>query len=352
MRVMGMVAAVAVAAMGLAAGGDVARPGAAHSRAVTFLVADASLGYAEEMSEGFAAGAAAVRGVAYSVRGSAVGDTNHQMGATRDMIDEPHTGVSLFTWNPELLAEPVAAARAAGIPVIAVHTPPAPGSGISLYVGNDDYRLGEQLGQQLAGMIPPGEQGSVVLGSSVPGALALDERTAGIRDWLARVRPRLTVLGPFDTKENPAATQEAWETLVRTNPGAVAFVGTGDTDAAALARLRVAGHDSWVAGGFGADDVALNAVSAGNFALVSPELYVQGAVAGRLQAAAARGDTLPQGWLVVPGLPIGVADVPAIRSRQSSARMRELYLEDEIDELVTSPNAHLRPLTAIEGSLS
>jgi ribose transport system substrate-binding protein len=352
MRVMGMVAAVAVTAMGLALGGDVAGPGAGHSRTVTFLVADASLGYAEEMSAGFAAGAAEVRGIAYSVRGSAVGDTTHQLGATRDMVDEAHTGVSLFTWNPELLAEPVAAARAAGIPVIAVHTPPAPGSNIGLYVGNDDYRLGQQLGQQLARMIPPGEQGSVILGTSVPGALALDERTAGVRDWLARVRPRLSILGPFDTKEDLAASQEAWKTLVRTNPGAVAFAGTGDTDAATLARLRVAGHATWVAGGFGVDDIARDAVRAGNFALVSPELYVQGAVAGRLQAAAARGDTLPQGWLVVPGQTIGVADVTAIRSRQSSARMRELYLQDEIDELVTNPSAHLRPLTAIGDSLS
>jgi ribose transport system substrate-binding protein len=352
MRVGAMVAAVAVTAMGLALGGDVSRSGVVRSRAVTFLVADASLGYAQEMSAGFSAGAADVPGVAPSVLGSGVGDTTHQLAATGEMINQPHAGVSLFTWNPELLAEPVAAARAAGIPVIAVHTPPAPGSGIRLYVGNDDYRLGQTLGEQVAGMIPPGMQGSVVLGASVPGALAIDERTAGVRDWLARVRPRLTVLGPFDTKEDPAASQEAWKTLVRTNPGAAAFVGTGDTDAATLAGLHLADHGAWVGGGFGVDDIALDAVSAGNFALVSPELYVQGAVAGRLQAAAARGDVLPEGWLVVPGRAIGPTGVPAIRSRQSSERMRSLYLSDQVDELVTNPDAHLRPLTDVADSLS
>jgi ribose transport system substrate-binding protein len=107
-----------------------------------------------------------------------------------------------------------------------------------------------------------------------------------------------------------------------------------------------------VAGGFGVDDIALDAVSAGNFTLVSPELYVQGAVAGRLLAAAARGDVLPEGWLVVPGRAIGPTDVPAIRSRQSSARMRSLYLKDQVDELVTNPDAHLRPLTDLADSLS
>jgi ribose transport system substrate-binding protein len=116
-----------------------------------------------------------------------------------DVLDHGRTGVSLFTWNPELLA-PAMDRR-----VIAVHTPPALGSGTRLYVGNDDYRLGQMLGEQLAARIPFGMRGTVVLGTSVPGALALDRRSAGVRDWLNRVRPRLSILGPFDTKQDPAA---------------------------------------------------------------------------------------------------------------------------------------------------
>jgi ribose transport system substrate-binding protein len=213
---------------------------------------------------------------------------------------------------------------------------------------HDDYKLGRMLGQQLETMIPPGMQGTVVLGTSVPGALALDRRSAGVRDWLNRVRPRLSILGPFDTKQDPAASQEAWTTLLRANPYAVAFVGIGDNDAATLARLRASGPGGWLAGGFGLDDMALTAVRTGKFALVSPELYVQGAVAGRLQAAAARGDALPEGWLVTPGLPITAADVPAIRARQASA----VRSPGVADELVTDAPAHLRPLEDVQGSLS
>jgi ribose transport system substrate-binding protein len=344
MRVVPMMAAVAAIAMGAALGGDVSRPEVARNPAVTLLVADSTLGYAREISMGFAAGVAQVPGVAQRVLGSAVGDTTHQLAAAREVLGQARSGVSLFTWNPELLAQPLAAARADGTEVIAVHTPPPPGSGIRLYVGNDDYALGQMLGQQLATMIPPGMQGTVVLGAAVPGTLALDRRSAGVRDWLNRVCPRLTVLGPFDTKQDPAASREAWTTLVRANPHAVAFVGIGDTDAATLAGVRAAAGGQWVAGGFGLDDAALQAVRTGTFALVSPELFVQGAVAGRLQAAAARGDALPEGWLVTPGLAIEPDDVSWIRTRQLSARLRVLSADGEIDDLVTNASAHLRPL--------
>jgi ribose transport system substrate-binding protein len=345
MRVVPMVAAVAVVAMGLSLGGDLSRREVARDPAVTFVVADASLGYAQEMSMGFAAGAAEVPGVESNERGSAVGDTTNQLATARDVLDQGQTGVSLFTWNPELLAQ------AGGPRVIAVHMPPALGSGIRLYIGNDDYQLGQMLGEQLATMIPFGMRGTIILGTSVPGALALDRRGAGVRDWLNRVRPRLNILGPFDTKQDPAASQEAWTTLLRANPYAVAFVGIGDNDAATLARLRASSNGGWLAGGFGVDDMALAAVRRGNFALVSPELYVQGAVAGRLQAAAARGDALPDGWLVTPGKPIRAADVPAVLSWQSSARTRAVWAKKVVDDLVTNAPAHLRPLEDVQGSL-
>jgi ribose transport system substrate-binding protein len=337
--------------LGLSAGGDVARPDVARDPAVTFLVADASLGYAQEMSMGFAAGASAVPGVASSERGSEVGDTSNQLAVARDVLTGSRTGVSVFTWNPELLAQPLGAAHATGDRVIAVHTPPAVGSGIRLYVGNDDYKLGQMLGRQLTAMIPFGMQGTIVLGCSVPGALAPDRRAAGLRDWLTRERPRLSVLGPFDTKQDPAAGREAWMTLLRANPYAVAFVGIGDNDAATLARLRAGTDGGWLAGGFGLDDMALAAVRKGKFALVSPELYLQGAVAGRLQAAAARGDALPDGWLVTPGRAITAADVPMIRARQASARTRARWFRDQVNELVVNSRAAVRPLEDVPGSL-
>ena len=74
-------------------------------------------------------------------------------------------------------------------------------------------------------------------------------------------------------------------------------------------------------------------------------------MAGRLQAAAARGEPLPDGWLVTPGRPIGPAHVPAIRARQSSPLARARAVETVVDELVANPQAHLRPLEAVQGSL-
>ena len=340
-RLVGLLAAAVVYVSAHAPDHSAGRP------AVAFLAADAALDITQEMTFGFGFGVERVGGVAHDESGTEIGDTARQFTTLRNLRKSYPGGLSVFTQNPELLAASLAQTIESGTPVVAVDSPPAIGSGVSLYVGNNNYLLGTMLAEQAADRLPATAAGVVVLGTSVPGAPALDLRVTGIREELRRRLPHVRVLGPFDTKQGPVANRAAWRTLVAANPGALAFLGTGDADSQNLASIRLLSRGTWLAGGFGLDRRALHAVRTGNLLLVSPEPFLQGAIAGMLQAEYAKsGAPLPRGWIVTPGLPITAANVDRILDRQESLGNRSRWFQQVVDAIVTRPEAYLRPLDA------
>src|SRR4051812_783084 len=104
MRAIRTVAAGVVVAAALTLGGGIRRP-VVHDPSVVFVAADRTLDYVLEMSLGFAAGTAAVPGVAPAVKGTGIGDTAGQLALASELGGHPFSGASVFTWNPELLAE-------------------------------------------------------------------------------------------------------------------------------------------------------------------------------------------------------------------------------------------------------
>lgn len=313
---------------------------------VGFVVANKQRNHSREMSLGFVAGVGRVGGVAHQVDGPNNVDGPRQVALFRDMLSTAGDGISVFSLSPELLTGPVADAVADGVPVIAVDSPLLPSAGIRLFVGNDGYELGRMLARKVAEKLPPYATGKIVVGTSSPGVPVYDRRARGIRDEIKETLPGVTVLGPFDTTQGVEANLAAWKTLVAANSTALAFIGTGDADGWNLAGLRRTTKGSWIAGAFDIDSRALAAVKAGDLVLVSPEHYVTGAVAGRLQAGHAKtGEPLPEGWLYVPGLAVDAANVDEIVARQATVATRAEALADEIDRVLRDP-AHLRPLPA------
>ena len=340
-RLIGLLAAAAAYVTLQAPGPAGAQP------AVAFLAADSGLGYTQEMTSGFGAGVERVGGVWHDESGTEVGDTAQQFRTLQDLRRTHPGGLSVFTQSPELLADALAQTVESGTPVVAVDSAPAVGSEVPLYVGANNYLLGTMLAGLAAARLPASTQGDVVLGTSVPGSGGLDLRVAGLRDELHRRLPQVRVLGPFDTKQDPTANRDAWRVLVEANPRALAFLGSGDADAYNLAEIRVRTHGLWVAGGFSLDRRALFAVRSGSLVLVSPEPYLQGMVAGMLEAEHAKyGLPLPRGWLVTPGLPITAANVDEIMVREESLGNRTRWFRLTVDAIVTGSGADLSPLDA------
>jgi ribose transport system substrate-binding protein len=233
------------------------------------------------------------------------------------------------------------------VPLIAVDNPAPPASGVQLFVGNDNYELGKLLADQVIGRLPAGAKGTVVIGTTAPGVPVLDRRADGMRDRLHQRLPAVTVVGPFDTKQEVASNLAAWKLLVRANPHALAFLGTGDADGWHLAEIRGSTHAKWLAGGFDLDPRSLQAVKDGDLLLVSPEHYLKGAIAGQLQAEhASTGKALPKGWIYTPGLAVTPANIDEIIARQASPASKQAWFMPKVKQILDHESAYLRPLSA------
>jgi ribose transport system substrate-binding protein len=313
---------------------------------VAFVAANSQLDFAVEMIDGFRYGAGLVGGVTHVEVGPPTVDGPRQLQLFQSAPKSPTDGISVFTLSPELFAAPMAAAARAGIPVVAVDNPPAPGSHVSLFIGNDNYQLGQMLADQAINRLPGNATGTVVIGTTTPGVAVLDLRAKGMRDQFRKRLPRVTVIGPFDTKQDTPANLAAWRVLVEANPHALAFLGTGDADGWNLATLRRQTRGKWLGGAYDLDPRSLKAVKEGNLLLVSPEHFVKGALAGQLQAQHARdGTPLPTGWLFTPGLDVTASNIDQIIARQASTSTREAWFAAQVDRIVHHLNDYLRPLT-------
>src|SRR5438067_1814211 len=80
-----------------------------------------------------------------------------------------HAGVAYQTLSTDHMVAPLQQAQAAGVPVVAVDTPPPPSTGVDTFVGNSNFQLGEMLATQVLKRIPVGAAGQVVIGSSLIG---------------------------------------------------------------------------------------------------------------------------------------------------------------------------------------
>jgi ribose transport system substrate-binding protein len=321
-----------------------------RNRALTvgFVVANKQLNFSQEMSLGFMSGVNQAGGVSPKVDGPNIVDGPRQLTLFRDMVTVAPDGVSVFTLTPDLFVGPIADAIAAGVPVIAVDSPVLPSAGVELFIGNDSYALGRLLAQKVIENLPPGTAtGKIVLGTSAPGVTVLDRRAKGIRDEIKERLPQVNLVGPFDTKQEVEANLEAWTSLVKANSSALAFIGTGDADGWNLAAIRRREKAGWAAGAFDIDPKSLAAVKAGDLVLVSPENFVKGAVAGRVQAEHAKtGKPMPQGWMFVPGLAIDRSNVDAVLARQATITTRAEAFAPQIETILSDP-ANLRPMSEV-----
>jgi len=315
---------------------------------VAFVVPNTSLNFAMEMADGFAAGVREVGGVDYSIVGTPRNDNAGQAKLFGDLVTtgKADGGISLFQQAADIFAPLIAKAHAEKIPMIAVDNRMDTTAKIDLFVGNDNYALGQQLAGEVVNRLPADAKGEVVIGTPVPGVPVLDLRAQGIRDEFRRRLPGIEVLGPFDTKQDPLVNQSTWDTLVTANPTALAYLGTADQDAVSLAAIHKRDRAKWLAGAFDLDPEALEAVKSGDLLLMSPEHFVKGAIAGRWQARHAKdGGALPKGWIYTPGLAITRSNIDEIIKRQASTSAKEAWFKPHIEEVLGDQKTYLRPMS-------
>lgn len=312
---------------------------------LAFVYATSTLNPMQEMAFGVTA-AAAEQGAEVALSAPSGTDGPAQVQLFQQAQRTATDGIVFETLTPDLFPRPLKQATDAGVPVIAVDTVPPGGSGVTTHVGSSDLEIGSALGERLVVDIPSDAQGSVVIGTAIPGLGVLDARAAGMKAAVEAARPGLTVVGPLATAPEPTGNHAAWTAIIRSNPDAVAFLGTGAQDAVSLGQLQGTDGRSYVAGAADLDPGALQALQAGRLnALASPEHWLKGYIAMELLIRQATGEEpMPEGSWDSGFLVVDETNAAEIAQRQQDEATRLAWFQTKAEEQLADPSQHLKPL--------
>lgn len=311
---------------------------------VGFVTETSSLNFAAEMAAG-----AQYAANQYHVSAKIVAPPNVDDEAAvklfQDLTRTSRDGIGVMTLAPDLFVRPESLAVKAGIPVIAVDVEAPPTTGITTFIGNDNVGAGALLADEAIKRLPQNASGSVVVGIDTPGVPTLIFRYQGIKQEFNRLRPNVQVLGPFDSKQEPQENYNAWTSLIKAHPNALAYLGVGDTDNASLARIKQANNGKYLTAAFDLNEVGLQAVASGtNYALVDPEHFLKGYVAMRLLIEhALHGTAIPQGWWNTGAQLVTQSNVKEIIARQQNLDTKGKYFQPIIDKEFANPSAQIKP---------
>lgn len=311
-----------------------------------FAVATTSEDFAQQMADGGRYAASRFDGVELAVSGPPGVDGPAEVKLLQDLGRTAIDGIAVENLAPDLFVRPMADLVKQDRRLVAVDTVPLPGSDVVTYVGNDNTAIGRELADEAIRLLGSNASGTIVIGTTVPGVPVLDQRANGIKQAFEDKLPNVEVRGPFETKIEPTQNYGIWNGLVRANPQALAFLGTGDQDSYNLAKIKQENNGTYLTAGFDLNAATLRAVADGtNFATMSPEHFMKGAVAIRLLAEAAKEDTdLPAGWVDSGALLVTKSNVDEIIARQESDAAKDKWFGPRLDEIFADLDAHTRPL--------
>ncbi|HEX3490898.1 MAG TPA: substrate-binding domain-containing protein [Streptosporangiaceae bacterium] len=321
----------------------------ASSVHIAFVYDTTSENFAQEMSLGAAAAARSL-GVTLTNTAPPTASGSQQVQLFQAAEQTSKNGIALATLFPDLFIRPFKQAESASIPTIAVDAPPAAGSGVTLFIGNDNFYLGVQLAGALLPKIPTGAKGQIVIGTDTPGLPVLTARNQGFETTVKKARPGVTFVN-FDSTQEPSTNYSAWSSAVQSHPHALAYVGPGSQDAASLSEIEKKTGQHYLVGADDLDPNSLAGVAAGRVqALVSPEHWLKGYIAVALLAEhALHGTPLPTGWWNPGSLVVDKANIAQIMARQASAASRTAFFQKEVTYELAHPGKYLKPMSALGG---
>ncbi len=309
-------------------------------------VANASLNFANEMSDGASGAAKNAGNIDFQVVGPPDTDGPAEVQLFQNLVTTATDGVILENLDPPIFTRPAADAVAKGVPVVALDTSPMPGSNVTFYVGNDNYDLGVQMAHELLKNLGSDPKGEVVVGVPNPAAPVLANRAKGIMDTLKAEAPGIKLFGPYETYSEPTKNYGAWSAQVHAHADALAFLGVGDADSYDLAKLKQEQNGKWLTAGFDVDGKTLQAVKDGlNFMTMDPEHYLKGYIASAMLIDQVRnGKKLPEGWFVSPGFIVTKDNVDEVIKRESNTDAAYQWYKPQIDKLLGDPQSNVKPM--------
>jgi ribose transport system substrate-binding protein len=317
---------------------------------ISFVYSLRLLNAMQEMVMGAKAAAEASPGVTFNAAAPQETDINGPAEvkvfktATRTAKD----GVALVTPVPDVFIDPLQQAHSSGIPIVAVDTPPPPGTDVGTFVGNSNFEVGQLLATDIIKQIPAGATGEVVVGNSIPGFPVLDQRIVGMLQVIKQQRPAVKIVGPFNSHITPGENLAAWTAEVNQHPNALAYLAPADLDAVSLAQIQKQTGRHLVVGGCDLEAAGLQAIKDGYVtALASPEHWLKGYISVKLLAQHAQaGMALPAGWWNPGALIVNRSNIDDIIARQRDEASRARWFKAVVDKQFAHQSQYIKPLSA------
>ncbi len=164
---------------------------------------------------------AAKLGVKAEFLGPEKSDAAKQVAIFESVIARKPAGIAVSPNDPKTVEASIAAARAAGIPVITWDAD-APDSQRILYIGTDNVAAGKTAGEELAKAI--GGKGKVAILHGALTALNAQQRVEGFKDAL-KAYPDIQIVAEEPTEDDPAQSLSKAEALLQAHPDLAAFYG-------------------------------------------------------------------------------------------------------------------------------
>ncbi|GAA4267394.1 sugar-binding protein [Frondihabitans peucedani] len=225
-----------IALTGCSAGGGPQAGGSGAKPVYVFLPKSLNNPYWVDARKGMEAEAKKL-GVTAKFLGPENDDAAAQVAIFDSVLATHPAGIAISPNDPASVTSDIAAARAAGIPVIAWDGP-VPKSEVLGYIGTDNVAAGEQAGEALAKSV--GNKGSVAIVIGSLSAVNLNQRLEGVKKAIAK-HPDMKIVATEVSNESIATAQSSAETILQAHPDLVGFVGIGGSDLPGIAGALKSG---------------------------------------------------------------------------------------------------------------
>jgi simple sugar transport system substrate-binding protein len=132
------------------------------------------------------ADAASLLGCKSQWTGSQTSSVTEMVNALNSAVAAKADGIAVCIIDPTAFNDPVKAALAAGIPVLAYNAdaPVSSNNARLAYIGQDLFASGQAVGRRIASLVPSGD---IVGFIATPGSLNIQPRIDGIKDILSKI---------------------------------------------------------------------------------------------------------------------------------------------------------------------
>jgi ribose transport system substrate-binding protein len=179
-------------------------------------------------------------GIKGTYRAPANGRLDQQLSIIQTLRGQGITGFSVSAIDPAAMKSPIASAKAAGIPVLAIDSPLPPEDGADLYLGTPNYEAGEKAGEAMREAL--GGKGEVViLAGSLTAANAV-ERIQGFERALKFTDIKVVQKLSDGTDASKALSNA--QTAIQSNPNVNGLYGVYSYDGPSAAQAVQAANKS------------------------------------------------------------------------------------------------------------